>query len=89
MYNVPMVKVMKADNGYIVECCVPYKPKGKKGKGVGTAEPVGYNGEGEKSFVASTEAEVATLISKLLPLLDAEYTDSKEFENAFGEAARG
>lgn len=87
MYNVPMIKVMKADNGYVVECCVPYKPKKCK---AGDPMAVGpYSGEGEKSFVATTEAEVANLISKLLPLLDAEYTDDKAFEKAFGEAANG
>lgn len=80
MSDSAMVKIKKVENGYIVECCVPYKAKG---------DELSYQGEMEKELIAKDEAEVGKLVSKLLPLLDGEFSEDKAFDKAFGEAVRG
>jgi len=84
MYMSKMISVGRASNGFVVECCVPFKPKEKK---KGEEICCAYPGSREKQYVAKDAAEVAVLIGKLMPLLDEKYSDEKEFDSAFDEAA--
>lgn len=85
MYMNKMISVGKAANGYVVECCVPIKPKKKKE----ASEMIDcYPGSREKQYIAKDAAEVAALIAKLMPMLDEEYTTEDDFDTAFDKAAQ-
>jgi hypothetical protein len=84
MYMSRMVSVGKAENGFVVECCVPIKPQKKK-----EAEElmVCCEGSREKQYIAKDAAEVGALIAKLMPMLEEDYTNEKDFDAAFDKAA--
>ena len=83
MYMNRMIEIGKADNGYVIECRVPFKAKeGKKG------ESVAYEPVGEKKYVAKDLEAVTALVGKLMPMLDETYTSEDEFNKAFESAAK-
>lgn len=81
MYMKKMLEIGKAENGYVVECRVPFKPKKDKEN-----EPVMCGAE--KQYIAETTADVAKIIEKIMPLLDEDFSSEDEFDNAFGKAAK-
>ena len=85
MYMKRMLNVGSVANGYVVECQVPVK---EEHEGDEKELAVGYPGSCEKQYVAKSLDEVTTLIGKLLPLLDAEFTSEDEFNAAFKKAAK-
>jgi hypothetical protein len=80
MYCKEMIKIGKASDGYILEVCVPYKPK-DAGKGM-----MDMGRELEAQFVAKDAKECCAKIAELLPKLDDTYTTDKAFADAFGSA---
>lgn len=83
MYMNRMIEVGKAQNGYVVECRVPFKPKeAKKGNDM----PCCVSSCGEKQYIAKDAKEVGELIEKLMPLLEDDYSDDKAFDKAFNTA---
>lgn len=84
MYMDKMLSVGKVDNGYVVEVSVPFKPKKEKERGE-LCE--GYPGSKDKKFVAKDRAEAATLVQKLIPMLDEKFSSESEFDAAFDKAA--
>ena len=85
MYMKRMLEVGKAENGYVVECRVPIK---KKEKSANKELCVDYPGSTEKQYIASDAKEVGTLIKKLMPMLDDEFTSEDEFDAAFEKATK-
>lgn len=84
MYMNKMIEIGKAENGYVVECRVPFKEdKNKEEKGM-IAE---YPGSCEKKYVAKGLKEVTALVTKLMPMLDEDYKSEEDFDQAFSEAA--
>jgi hypothetical protein len=83
MYMNKLLEVSKAENGFVVSCTVPIKPD-KKSEGKSMQCCVD---ESCKQFVAKDESEVAALITKLMPMLDMEYTTEDDFDKAFDKAA--
>jgi hypothetical protein len=84
MYMNRMISIGKAANGFVLECCVPIKPKKKK-----EAEEmmVCCEGSREKQYIAKDAAEVGAMVAKLMPMLEEDYTNEKEFDDAFNKAA--
>lgn len=80
MYCESFLQVGKAQNGFIVEAQVEVKPEKSNGK------DIIHSCTERKTYLAKTKAELATLISQLMPLLDTEYKDEKAFDSAFSEA---
>lgn len=85
MYMDRMLEVGKVDNGYVIEVRVPFK-KEKKKESKEMAEAA-YPGSGEKKYVAKSSKAVGELISKLLPMLEEEFSSEDEFDKAFEDAA--
>jgi len=84
MYMKRMLEIGQASNGYVVECRVPIKEEEKKNSKDLCCE---YPGSCEKQYVAKDTTEVAAIIAKLMPMLDAEFTSEDEFDEAFNKAA--
>lgn len=84
MYFDSMIKICKAENGFVVECCVPFKPE-KKGEAKNVVSD--YPGSSEKKYIAKDAIEVAGLIQRLMPLLDEDYKSEEDFDTAFDKAA--
>jgi hypothetical protein len=78
MYMRRILEVGKAANGYVVECRVPFKPTKSK--------DLFCEASGEKQFIAKDLDEVSVLVGKLMPMLDDDYSDEKEFDKAFADA---
>ena len=85
MYMKRMIEIGQASNGYVVECRVPLKPE-KKEKGKEIEHD--YPGSCEKQYIAKSPQEVVDIMTKLMPLLDDEFTDEESFDAAFNEAAK-
>lgn len=77
MYASRMLEIGKVENGYFVECRVPFKPKSKK------EEMSCYEGGREKQYIAADQKELTALIDKLLPMLEESYSSEDEFNTAF------
>lgn len=87
MYMSQMLSVGKAENGYVIECCVPFK-KDKEKAGKEMCGCISGPSSKEKQYLAKTMDEVSELVEKLMPLLDAEYKNEDDFDSAFAEAAK-
>ena len=85
MYMKRMLEIGQASNGFVIECRVPIKPKGKKNNDGLCCE---YPGSSEKQYIAKDAAEVVSLIEKLMPMLDDSFTTEEEFDVAFDKAAK-
>lgn len=85
MYFERQLSVGKAENGFVVEATVPYKPRKEKEKENVIRE---YPGSCEKRYLAKNASEVGELIEKLMPLLEDKYTDEAEFDAAFKAATK-
>jgi hypothetical protein len=83
MYMSRMLEIGKAENGFVVECRVPFKPK--KGKG-DVGMPMCCCSGSDKQYIAKDAKEVGELVEKLMPLLETEYSDTKAFDAAFKSA---
>ena len=79
------VTIAIADNGFVIECRVPIKPKEKKNSDKMCCD---YPGSSEKQYIAKDADEVATIIQKLMPMLDDKFTSEEEFDAAFKQAAK-
>jgi len=79
-----MLEIGKADNGYIIEVRVRFKQENKKES---KEVMVDYPGSDEKQFIAKDLKELNSIIKKVMPLLDEEFTSEEEFDAAFTEAA--
>jgi hypothetical protein len=77
-----IIKIQKAENGYVIECEVPLKSDSKPSDKMSLCCCPGC----EKQYIAKDEAEVCDLIEDLLPLLDTEYTSEEEYDKAFDDA---
>ena len=85
MYMKRMLSVGMVDNGFVVECQVPIKPKSKKN----SREMVeAYPGSSEKQYIAKDAKEAIAIVEKLMPMLDTEFTSEDEFDAAFNEKAK-
>lgn len=85
MYMKRMLEIGMVENGFVVECRVPIKPKEKKE----SKELVEcYPGSSEKQYVAKDAKEAITIVEKLMPMLDTEFTSEEEFDTAFSEGAK-
>ena len=84
MYKEKMIEIGKVDNGYIIEAKMPMKPDKKK---EAKEAMISYESTCECEYVAKTQDEVASIVGKLLPLLDEEYVTEDAFASAFDEAA--
>lgn len=82
MYFSSMLTVGKADNGFVIECCVPIKRKESKNSKGDICCP---SMNEEKRFIAKTAKEAGEYITSMLPLLDTEYDSTKAFDAAFSE----
>jgi len=89
MYTSRMLEIGKVENGFVVECRVPLKPKAKSTTKMDSCCVPCGPGSCEKQYIAKTAKEVGELIEDLMPLLEAEYTSEKEFDSAFNQAAQG
>lgn len=81
MYMKKMIEVGKAENGYVVEVRVPFKPKKKN-------DEIDCYRTAEKQYVADDSKGVAALIEKIMPMLDEDFTSEDEFDQAFKTAAK-
>ena len=88
MYMKQVLEIGQASNGFVVECRVPIKPKKEKDSEKLERDYPMVKGSEEKQFVAKDAAEVVTLIEKLMPLLDSEFSSEEEFNSAFDKAAK-
>ena len=78
-----MVNISKAENGFVVECEVPYKGEDK-----GEDNPCRPYGSYEKRYIATSAKQAAKTVEKILPLLDDKYTSEDEFDAAFTGAQK-
>jgi len=87
MYCESMISVGKANNGFIVECRVPFKRDMKPSSKTESCccMPCGPSGT-DKQYIAKDAQEVGDLIEDLMPLLDGDYKNENDFDKAF-EAA--
>jgi len=85
MYMRRMFSVGVVENGFVVECQVPIKPKAKKSNKEMVAE---YPGSTEKQYIAKDAKETIAIVEKLMPMLDTEFTSEEEFDAAFKETAK-
>ena len=84
MWMEKMIGVSKAENGFVVEVHIPFKPD-KTTKKNDMPEP--YHSGSEKQFIAKDVKGVVDLINKLLPMLDDAFSSEEQFDSAFNEAA--
>lgn len=77
-----MLKIGKAENGYVVECQVPIKEKKEKDT------PMMHD-MAEKQYIAEDIDGVAKIIQNIMPMLDEEFSSEDEFDKAFKNAAKG
>ena len=77
-----LFRVEKALNGFSIEVCVPLK-KDKKEKSDYFCYPSSYN-----TILVKDAKELGSSITALIPLLDTEYKNDDEFEEAFKEATK-
>lgn len=84
MYMKKMVEIGKAENGYVVECRVPLKPKKEKD----SERSMCGHMTAEKQYVADDINEVAKIIENIMPMLDDEFSSEDEFDKAFKDAAK-
>lgn len=84
MYMKRMLEIGQAENGYVVEVRVHFKPKKKKERDEMVCE---YHGSNEKQFIAKDLAELNTIVAKIMPMLDEEFSSEEEFDAAFEKAA--
>jgi hypothetical protein len=82
MYMNEMISVGKIENGYLIEVRVPMKKKEDK------KSDVCCEHSEEKQYCVKNASECAAKIAALLPLLEEDYTNEKEFDSAFDEATK-
>lgn len=84
MYMKRMVEIGQAENGFVLECRVPIKPKKKSDSKELCCD---YPGSSEKQYIAKDTGDVIAILSRLLPMLDDEYTSEDEFDATFDKVA--
>ena len=84
MWMEKMIGISKAENGFVVEVHVPFKPE-KTTKKNDMPEP--YHSGSEKQFIAKDASEVGSLVDKLMGMLDMEFKSEDDFTKAFKQAA--
>ena len=82
MYMDKVLEIGKAENGFVISCNVPIKADKKGSKDM----PVCCDSE-NKMYLAKDILELATMVNKLVPLLDMDFKSEDEFDAAFDEAA--
>jgi len=80
MYMKRMLEIGKAENGFVVECKVPIKPKNASDQAIWC--------DAGKQYVAKDLVEVTELVGKLMPLLDGDFTSDEEFDAAYEKAVK-
>ena len=83
MYMNKCIEISKAENGYVVEVCVPMADSQDTGEDM----PVSTADNG-KQFIAKDVAEVQRLIAKLMPLMETDFSTMDAFTAAFDKAAK-
>ena len=83
MYCEEILKISKAENGFVLCACVPIKEE-KKGKDMGCC--ISGASEGEVKYVVKDENELFAKIKEVLPKLDTTYTSQDAFDKAFKAA---
>lgn len=83
MYVNNCLEICKAENGYVVEVCVPMDAS----KGESSDMPMSSE-DNDKQFIAKDIAEVQNLVAKLMPLMDTSFSTMDEFTAAFDKAAK-
>lgn len=83
MYMSNMLSVGRCENGFTIECRCKIKPEKKQAN---KDLCCGYPGSSEKQYIAKDAAEVGALIAKLMPMLEEEYDNEKDFDKAFDAA---
>lgn len=78
-----ILSIEKATNGFVIEACVPLKPKNDKDSSCC------YSPSSYKSILVKDISELNSEIEKLIPLLDTEYSDDGDFDKAYKEATKG
>lgn len=84
MWMERMIGISKAENGFVLEVHVPFKPeKSTKKNDVPEEYPRGC----EKQYLAKDASEVGSLVDKLMGMLDMEFKSEDDFTKAFKQAA--
>lgn len=84
MWMEKMIGISKAENGFVVEVHVPFKPEKSTKK---NDIPEVYPGGCEKQYLAKDASEVGSLVDKLMGMLDMEFKSEDDFTKAFKQAA--
>lgn len=84
MYCEEILKISKAENGFILEACCPIKEEPKKGAKMEMMPCC--KKEGEVRFVVAGVPELLAKIKEILPKLDVSYSSEDEFDKAFKAA---
>ena len=83
MYMSNMLSVGRCENGFTIECRCKIKPAKKAEAKTMCCD---YPGSSEKQYIAKDAKEVGELIAKLMPMLEEEYDNEKDFDKAFDAA---
>jgi hypothetical protein len=82
MYCEEILKISKAETGFILEACAPIKEKKSANSGLSCCGP----SEGTVRFIAKDESELFAKITEILPKLDVSYSSAEAFDKAFKAA---
>ena len=77
-----MIKIDKADNGYVIECTIPLKSDAKASDKMAICCCPNC----EKKYIAKDINEVIDLIEDILPLLDEDYSNEDDYDKAYDDA---
>ena len=84
MWMERMIGISKAENGFVLEVHVPFKPEKSTKK---NDMPEEYPSGCEKQYLAKDASEVGSLVDKLMGMLDMEFKSEDDFTKAFKQAA--
>ena len=84
MWMERMIGISKAENGFVLEVHVPFKPEKSTKK---NDMPEEYPRGCEKQYLAKDASEVGSLVDKLMGMLDMEFKSEDDFTKAFKQAA--
>ena len=85
MYIERLLEIGKAENGFIISCCVPLKEEKKEtGKSAVGCGPRSC----ERQYIAKDEKEVASVVAELMPMLNMDYKTEEDFDAAYKTAVK-
>jgi hypothetical protein len=85
MYIERLLEIGRAENGFVISCCVPLKSDKKVS---GKNETCCENEFANKQYIAKDEKEVACVVAELMPLLSMDYKTEEDFDSAFKAATK-